>query len=100
MAAIITERRNGNLHVTLEGLFTTNTAAQLTIILAKSYTGRGVIFIHTAELTNVEPDSIFALNNLLGLSRLPKNNIYITGAKGLNISHDTEKVIVYKKKVA
>jgi hypothetical protein len=98
MAVINTDQRNGNLHINLEGMFTPGTAAQLTMVMAKSYIGKGNIFIHTKRLTDVDPNSKFAFNNLLGLTGLPKENVYLTGEKGLAISHDSAKVIVYKKK--
>ena len=96
--SINTEQRNGNLHINLEGLFTTDTAAQLTMVMEKSYVGEGNIFIHTASITDVKPDSKIAFNNLLELVTLPKENVYLTGEKGLAISHDSGKVIVHKKK--
>jgi len=98
MAAINTDQRNGNLHIKVEGMFSPDTAAQLTMVMAKSYLGKGNIFIHTARITGVEPNSKHTFNNLLGLTGLPKENVYLTGEKGLDISHDTGKVIVYKKK--
>ncbi len=98
MAAIDTDQRNGNLHIKIGGLFTPDTAAQLTLVMTRSYVGRGNIFIHTAALTSVDPDSQFAFNNLLGMSGLPRENVYLTGEKGLEISHDRGKVIVYKKR--
>ena len=98
MAAINMDQRNGDLHIKIEGMFSTDTAAQLTMVMAKSYSGEGNIFIHTAKITDVEPDSKHAFNNLLGLTGLPKENVYLTGEKGLDIIHDTGKVIVYKKR--
>jgi hypothetical protein len=97
LAAINTDQRNGNLHINLEGLFTPDTAAQLTMVMTKSYIGEGNIFIHTDQITDVKPQSKLAFNNLLGLSGLPKENVYLTGEKGLEISHDSGKVIVHKK---
>jgi len=98
MTEINAEQRNGNLHINLEGLFTTDTAAQLTMVMAKSYSGEGNIFIHTAQVTDVKPDSKLAFNYLLKVVDLPKENVYLTGEKGLDIGHDSGKVIVYKKK--
>lgn len=98
MAPINTDQRNGNLHINLEGMFTPDTAAQLTMVMERTYIGEGNIFIHTAGLTDIEPNSKLAFNNLLGISDLPKENVYLTGEKGLDISHDSGKVIVHKKK--
>lgn len=98
MAAINTDQRNGNLHINIEGLFTPETAAQLTIIMSRSYIGKGNIFIHTAKVVDVKPDSKFAFNHLLGLTELPKENVYLTGEKGFDIGDDEGKVIIHKKK--
>lgn len=98
MAVISTDQRNGNLHIKLEGLFTPETAAKLAIIMTKSYVGQGNIFIHTAMVTDVEPQSQFAFNTLMGQTDLPKEKVYLTGEKGIDISHDSGKVIVGKKK--
>lgn len=97
---IDTDQRNGNLHITLAGQFTPDTAAKLTTVMIKMYQGRGDgnIFIHTSRVNNVSVNSKEAFSNLIGLSGLPKNNIYITGKRGLEISPDSGKVIVYKKK--
>lgn len=92
------DQRNGNLHINLDGRFTTDIAAQLTMVMAKAYQGKGNIFIHTSRITEIAPDSRFTFTNLLGLSGLPKDNIYLTGKKGLDICHDTGKVIVRKEK--
>ena len=95
---INTSLRNGNLHINLKGHFSPDTAAKLTTIMTKTYQGKGNIFIHTKLITDVASNSRYAFSNLLGLSGLPKDNIYLTGEKGLDISHDSGRVIIYKKK--
>lgn len=96
--AINTDQRNGNLHIKVRGRFTPETAAQLTMVMAKTYIGKGNIFIHTSLVTGVEPESKFTFNRLLGVSGLPKENVYLTGKNGLDISADSGKVIIQKKK--
>ncbi len=95
---INTDQRNGNLHIQLAGLFTPDTAARLTTVMAKTYQGKGNIFIHTSKVTEVSADSRYAFSNLLAMSGLPRDNVYLTGEKGLDISQDATKVIVRKKK--
>lgn len=90
-------KRNGNLHIYLEGLFTPAIATRLTITMARTYQGKGNIFIHTDKTTEVAPGSKYAFTNLLGMSGLPQDNVYLTGENGLEICHDTGKVIVRKK---
>ena len=55
--AIHADQRNGNLHLNLHGDFTTETALRLTSTIARTYSGRGNIFIHTAQVAAVRfPD--------------------------------------------
>jgi len=95
---INSNQRNGNLHINIDGHFTPNIAAQLTMTIAKVYQGKGNIFIHTEKITDVAPESKYTFTNLLGISGLPQNNIYLTGEKGLKFCHDAGKVIVRKTK--
>jgi len=91
-------QRNGNLHVNLHGQFTPEIAIALTSAIARDYQGKGNIFIHTAHLTDIAPESrsAFAIN--ASLLDLPQEKMYLTGVKGLDISPDKGRVIVYEKK--
>lgn len=89
-------QRNGNLHIKLNGPFTSDTAARLTMVMAKTYPGKGNIFIHTDNISAVSPESQGAFNDLVNLSALPEDKIYLMGEKGLDICHDSGKVIVRK----
>ncbi|HHD57300.1 MAG TPA: hypothetical protein ENK89_06465 [Desulfobulbaceae bacterium] len=91
------DQRNGNLHIRLNGHFTPDVAAKLTMIMAKTYQGKGNIFIHTEQITNVAQESRYAFHNLLDMSGLPQDNVYLTGKTGFEICHDTGKVIVHKE---
>lgn len=91
-------QRNGNLHIKLNGPFTSDTAARLTMVMAKTYPGKGNIFIHTDNISAVSPESQGAFNDLVNLSALPEDKIYLMGEKGLDICHDSGKVIVRKKR--
>lgn len=95
---IDTDQRNGNLHIKLEGLFTTSMAAQLAVVMEKSYLGKGNIFIHTKQVTEVAANAQAAFSSFLRLTGLPQENVYLTGEKGRHISPDSGKVIVYTKK--
>jgi len=95
---IYADVRNGNLHINLNGNFTPDTATMLTITMAKTYQGKGNIFIHTERVTVVAPDARYAFTNLLNISGLPRERVYLTGKQGLEICHDTGKVIVRKEK--
>lgn len=96
--SINVDQRNGNFHIKVKGEFSPNTAAVLATIISKKYTGHGNIFIHTAGITEVKMGAQFALASLIELSELPADNIYFTGAKGLQLGHDSAKVIIHRKK--
>jgi hypothetical protein len=97
-AQINADHRNGNLHINLDGRFTTDSAELLTLVMAGAYKGAGNIFIHTRRVTEVAPDSRVVFLDLQVKTGLPKDNIYLTGEKGLDICHDAGKVIVRKEK--
>lgn len=97
---ILATNRNGNLHVNLHGQFTPETAAELTSTIAHTYQGKGNIFIHTAHVTDIEPESKRVFSEHVNLLGLPRENMYLTGIKGLDISPDQFRVIVYEKKKA
>ena len=89
------ERRNGNLHTTINGEFTPETAARLAESMRASYTGQGNIFIHTKMITGVAPGSRSFLTELLRSSALPQERIYFTGSRGKEIAPDGSRVIVH-----
>jgi len=97
---ILATNRNGNLHVNLHGHFTPETAAELTSTIAHTYQGKGNIFIHTAHITDIAPESKQVFTDHINLLGLPRENMYLTGIKGLDISPDQGRVIVYEKKKA
>jgi hypothetical protein len=96
--AIQADQRNGNLHINLDGQFTAETAVQLTSTIARSYSGQGNIFIHTAKVTAIAPESRTAFADQMHVLGLPQDKMYMTGVKGLEISPDKGRVIVYEKK--
>ena len=97
-ARIRADQRNGNLHIDVDGQFTPDMAEQLTVTMTKLYPGKGNIFIHTEKITKVDPQSKLAFSDLLGISGLPPNNIYLTGENGFKFCHAKGKVIVFKGK--
>lgn len=96
--AIHADHRNGNLHVNLHGQFTKETAVRLTNTIARTYSGKGNIFIHTARVTIIDPESRHAVADQISVLGLPQEKMYLTGIKGLDISPDKGRVIVYEKK--
>nr|WP_321467502.1 hypothetical protein [uncultured Desulfobulbus sp.] len=96
--SIQADQRNGNLHIKLDGHFSAEIALQLTSTIASTYSGRGNIFIHTAQVTTIAPDSRTALADQINILGLPQEKMYMTGIKGLDISPDKGRVIVYEKR--
>jgi len=90
--------RNGNLHINLNGHVSPATAIELSSAIALFYEGKGNIFIHTANVTTIEPASKHALADRLKQLDLPCDRLYLTGTKGLDLGPDNSKVIVYEKK--
>ena len=96
--SLVVDQRNGNLHINIEGVFTDDTAAALTSTMVDSYRGKGNIFIHTAKVTKVMPESRKTFSTLLGVSGLPRDNVYLIGEKGKDIGHEKAKVIIRDKR--
>lgn len=90
--------RNGNLHIRLNGHVSPTIAAELSSAIAMFYEGKGNVFIHTANVTSIEPTSRSVLADQIKQLGLPCERLYLTGTKGLDLSPDNIKVIVYEKK--
>lgn len=90
--------RNGNLHINLHGPFSSATAIELSSAIALFDEGRGNVFIHTANVTDIEPTSKHVLADHIRILGLDCKRLYMTGTKGLDLSPDNIKVIVYEKK--
>ena len=90
--------RNGNLHIRLNGHVSPAITAELTNAIAKLYEGKGNVFIHTANVTSIEPTSRSVLADRIKQLGLPSERLYLTGTKGLDLGPDNIKVIIYEKK--
>lgn len=95
---INSSERNGNLHIKLQGQFGVDTAMELSAHLSQKYRGRGNIFIHTADITAVSPQSKEMFSSMIGVLNLPSGNIYFMGEKATEICSDIGKIIVRKTK--
>lgn len=97
MTRMHADQRNGNLHITLVGVVTPHAAEELARLMTDRYQGRGNIFIHTAGVHDVTVGVRDHFNRLMRISPLPEEKIYLTGHKGLEMSHDRGKVLVRKE---
>lgn len=95
---VTSDQRNGNLHVKLAGVFDDKQAFEVGHHIQDVYRGKGNIFIHTNDLTEIAPSSKMMFKHMLGVLELPKEHIYLMGEKGRDICHEEGKVIVHKKK--
>ncbi|MCF8056380.1 MAG: hypothetical protein K9K37_07055 [Desulfocapsa sp.] len=97
LTRICTDQVSGNLHIALHGWFTPIAAAQLVLVMERMYQERGTIIIHTDNISTVAPKSRAALNRLLDLVNVPREDIYFFGEKGVDICCDTQRIILNKK---
>jgi hypothetical protein len=96
--AIQATERNGNLHIELQGHFSAATAAILTDSIRNTYRGNGNIFIHTAGIISVSPDSRKAFAARLMQAGLPSDKLFLMGTKGLDLSPEKVRVIIVPEK--
>ncbi len=89
---------NGNVHIDIDGRFTSDKARQLGLFLATQYRGSGNIFIHTDRLDEVEPEAPAVFVNWLNVSGVPVDRVYAMGRRGLEMSTDSLRAIVPKKR--
>ena len=97
-AGIESCEQNGNLHIQLGSRFSSNTVIELTSLINRSYRGHGNIIIHTKRVTTISPSSKVVFENMLDGSHLPRQNMYLTGSKGLEICQDVYRLIQQKKR--
>nr|WP_320013201.1 hypothetical protein [uncultured Desulfobulbus sp.] len=87
--------RDGNLHISLDGPFTSETALQLSNTIATDYYGEGNIFVHTGRVSAISPQSRVTFEEMTEILALPRKKIYLTGQNGLKIGPNKVRVIVY-----
>lgn len=95
---IDSDQRNGNLHITLSGEFSHDMARTVSYHIFETYRGAGNIFIHTNEITEVAPNSQAVFGQMVGLLDLPRDNMYLMGERGKDISYSRAKILLSKKK--
>ncbi len=91
-------QRNGNLHIKVYGFFSREIAEEVVLLVRQAYTGQGNVFIHTNNVTGIHPDAKYSFSNRLKQIRIPAERVYLTGEKGMEISHDATRVIVQPPK--
>jgi hypothetical protein len=99
-STIDTNQCNGNLHISLSGVFSLDTARQLTTLISRNYPGRGYVFIHTSRLTRIDPLCKVLFSNLLLVPDLPREKIYLTGDKARELCYDEARLVSYEPNLA
>jgi len=89
---------DGNVHIDIDGRFSSDRARQLSLLLATHYPGSGNIFIHTDRLDEIEPEAPNVFVNWLNVSGVPVDRVYAMGRRGMEMSTDSLRAIVPKKK--
>ncbi len=83
------------LHFQVQGRFTPHKAMELvTAMHAASQQVKGNMFIHTAEMTGLEPGSGKVFAGLLKKYSLPVTDMYCTGEMGFHIMDDMGRLPV------
>ncbi len=90
--------QEGNVHLDIDGRFTSDTARQVGRLLATQYTGSGYIFIHTECLIEVEADVALVFGKCLADAGIPVERVYALGLAGLEWNNDTKQNIVAAEK--
>lgn len=93
-------QRNGNLHVTIRGTYTTQSPLRLLNCLRKNYRGTGNIFIHTDAIATIA-DTTGELNHeLLSRASMSREQIYLIGKNAMALNFPCNKVIIPPPKKA
>ena len=87
------KEKNGHLHLSLSGKYTSFTAFKIAEMIQNLHNGKGNIFVNTTNVTGVDPYSRKALNLMLGFYSLPKQKVFLKGAKGHELSCNELRVI-------
>lgn len=75
-------RRKGTLHVNPRGKFDSNSAWTLIHKLVQSYKNEAQVIIDTGHLQDIQPFGCNTLQDQIDLSRIPRDRLMFTGAKG------------------
>lgn len=86
--------RNGNLHISIEGICSADTPGLLVRTIRQHYRGSGNIFIHTAKVTAIEHGYVQGGDAVYHELLSSKERIYLVGSHGLSLQIPCKRVIV------
>lgn len=87
----------GNLHITVEGVFSDMCAWELVKLIRRKYYGFGRVFIKASDLTKIDDDGARLFKSIMNDNVVPLSNFYIKGKAGFKIAPDGSRVIIFKK---
>ena len=94
---IAMRKKHSNLHLYIDGMYTTETAMHSAAIISRHHTGKGNIFIHTKNISEFSPQAKELFGDLVHLFELPKRSIYFIGKMGLDLCHNGGRIILVDK---
>lgn len=97
---IKSEKRRGNLFINLSGLLNRKSVMEIKDSIQSNYNGTGNVFLNVEKMNMQYESSIgrYLLSRILSDCNLPAAKFFLIGKEGFNISPDSCKVIVRKKK--
>lgn len=93
-ARLVASERNGNLHISIEGICSAETSQSLITCLRESYRGTGNIFIHTANVTGVTAEYRGIDQEALNGASLNKDQIYLIGSMAIGLDIPCNRIII------
>ena len=92
------DHRNGNLFIKFYGSLNSGAAKKLLEVMETEYRGRGNVFVNTEKVEKIHNCGQQAFLTGLNDTRVPVNNLFFIGKKGIEFEVQNCKVIIPKKK--
>ncbi len=96
-ATIAMRQKYSNLHLYIDGMYTTETAMRSAAMISRYHTGKGNVFIHTKKISKHSPQAKDLFGDLVQLLKLPKRSIYFIGKTGFDLCHNGGRIILVDK---
>lgn len=95
---ITVKKKKSNIHFYIDGAYNTETAMSVAGDISRSYKGKGNVFIHTGEITDISVHAKEMFESLVQILQLPVKSIYFNGEKGFQLCHNGGRVIIMNRK--
>ena len=94
---IAIRQKHSNLHLYIDGMYTSETAMRSATLISRHHTGKGNVFIHTKKISESSPQAKELFGDLVHLFELPRRSIYFIGKKGFELCHNGGRIILVDK---